>query len=200
MRELLKAAARAVCFIAVLPLLAYFFVIRGAAGGDRVLEGCSQLLALVPGLPGQYLRRAFFARTLASVSDTAVISFGAILSQTGTRIGNAAYIGPFCTIGRADIGDDVLIAAGAQVPSGARTHGIDSTTLIRDQPGDRRMVRIGRGTWIGNNAVVMADVGEEAIVGAGAVVTRPVPPRTIVGGVPARVIRSRDDSESESAK
>ena len=62
------------------------------------------------------------------------------------------------------------------------------------------MVRIGRGTWIGNNAVVMADVGEDAIVGAGAVVTKPVPARTIVGGVPARVIRGRDDSESESVQ
>lgn len=191
MREWLKAAARTISFVAVLPLLAYFFLLRSVSGSDRVLESCSQLLALVPGLPGQYLRRAFFARTLAGVSDTAVISFGVILSAAGARIGNASYIGPFCTIGLAEIEDDVLIAAGAKVPSGQRTHGIEGTARICDQAGERRVVKIGRGAWIGNNAVVMADVGEESIVGAGAVVTKPVPSRTIVAGVPARVIRHR---------
>ena len=199
MREALKATARALSFIAILPLLGYCHVVGRVGGHNGALESCSQLMALLPGLPGQYLRRAFLARVLASVGDSSVISFGVLFSAAGTRIGNGAYIGPFCTIGLADIGDDVLIAAGAQVPSGPRTHGIDAASAIRDQPGERRIVRIGRGSWIGNNAVILADVGEEAIVGAGAVVTKPVPSRTIVAGVPARVIRSRDDPDRGSA-
>lgn len=160
---------------------------------DRAFEGCSQLLATIPGLPGQYLRRAFFAQTMAAIGPETVISFGAILSAPGTRIGDGAYIGPYCTVGLADIGANTLVAAGAHIPSGARTHGIDAAGTIKDQFGERRVVRVGANVWIGNNAVVMADVGDGAVIGAGAVVTRPIPARTIAAGVPARVIKSRDE-------
>ena len=198
MRDAAKAAARAISLVAVLPLLGYYWLVRAITGTDRVLESCSQLLALLPGLPGQYLRRAFFARTLSYVGDTAVISFGAVLSAAGARIGDGAYVGPFCTIGLAHIEANTLVAAGAQIPSGPKTHGTETGAAIRDQQGQRRVVKVGPGAWIGNNAVIMADVGEDAIVGAGAVVTRPIPPRTIAAGVPARVVRSRDETDSSA--
>ncbi len=192
MRNALKGCARGVSLVAVLPVLAYYRLVRTISASDRVLESCSQLLALIPGLPGQYLRRAFFSRTLEYCGETSVISFGVVLSAPGTRIENGAYIGPFCTIGLAHIEADTLIAAGVQVPSGPRTHGTAVGQAIRAQEGEVRVVRIGPGAWIGNNAVVMADVGADSIVGAGAVVTRPVPDCTIAAGVPARVIRRRD--------
>ena len=54
-------------------------------------------------------------------------------------------------------------------------------------------MRIGAGTWIGSGAIVMADVGPDTVIAAGAVVTTPIPGRVIAGGVPARVIRNRAD-------
>jgi acetyltransferase-like isoleucine patch superfamily enzyme len=54
-----------------------------------------------------------------------------------------------------------------------------------------RLVTIGQGAWIGNAAVILADVGQGAVVGAGSVVTRPVPPWAIAAGVPAKVLKSR---------
>jgi acetyltransferase-like isoleucine patch superfamily enzyme len=56
-------------------------------------------------------------------------------------------------------------------------------------------VHIGAGADIGVGAIVLpgCTVGEGAIVGAGAVVTGDVPPRAIVAGVPARVLRQRED-------
>jgi acetyltransferase-like isoleucine patch superfamily enzyme len=62
---------------------------------------------------------------------------------------------------------------------------------MREQEGARALVHVGEGAWIGSAAVVMADVGSHSIVGAGAVVTRPLPDFVVAAGVPARVIRSR---------
>lgn len=52
-------------------------------------------------------------------------------------------------------------------------------------------IHIGKNVWIGSNATILAGVsiGDGAIVAAGAVVTKNVPPNTIVGGVPAKVIK-----------
>jgi galactoside O-acetyltransferase len=54
-------------------------------------------------------------------------------------------------------------------------------------------IKVGRDVWIGANAVVLPNVsiGDGSIIGAGAVVTRDIPPGVIAGGVPARVLRSR---------
>ena len=52
-------------------------------------------------------------------------------------------------------------------------------------------MRVGAGSWIGSAAVILADVGRNSVVGAGSVVTSPVPDNVIAAGVPARVIRER---------
>jgi acetyltransferase-like isoleucine patch superfamily enzyme len=102
------------------------------------------------------------------------------------------YVGPCCHIGLACIEDDVLIASGVHIPSGAQTHGTARLDIpIRDQAGEAKMVRIGAGSWIGSAAVVMADVGQQSIVGAGAVVARPIPDYSFAAGVPARVLYDR---------
>ena len=193
MRELIKRAAHLVATLAVLPSVISWRLRARVMGPDRALEGSTQAWALVPGLPGQYLRRAFLARALKSCARTATIEFGTIFSSASASIGERAYIGPRCHIGWAAIDDNALLAAGVHVPSGANTHGIDDLTIaIRDQPTRKVAVRIGNGSWIGSAAVVMADVGRDAVIAAGAVVTRPIPDRTIAGGVPARVLRHRD--------
>jgi acetyltransferase-like isoleucine patch superfamily enzyme len=53
------------------------------------------------------------------------------------------------------------------------------------------MVRVGEGAWVGSAAIIMNSVGRHAVVGAGAVVTSPIPDYAVAVGVPARVIRDR---------
>jgi len=84
------------------------------------------------------------------------------------------------------------------VPSGPASHGTDRIDVpIRDQAGRPAQVRIGAGTWVGSAAVVMADVGRDAVIGAGSVVTRPIPDRVVAAGVPAVPIRTRDARPAE---
>jgi len=192
MRDVLKSVARAFAFALVLPALISYAVRSGVLGKDRALEGSSQLLSLLPGVIGQYLRQAFLARVLAHCAATATISFGTIFSKAGARIEDKVYIGPGCFLGLVHVEQDVLIGSGVHITSGSQTHGTaDPSKPIREQEGQATMVRIGSGAWIGSGAIVMADVGANSVVGAGAVVTKPVPDAVVAAGVPAVVIRSR---------
>jgi acetyltransferase-like isoleucine patch superfamily enzyme len=181
--------------MAVLPQLLSFWTRSLFLGRDRTLEGSSQALALIPGITGQYLRRAFLTHVLAQCDTSATIEFGTIFSQTAARIEKNVYIGPRCHIGWAHLEAEVLLAAGVHVPSGARTHGTETTAFpIRDQVQRRVPVRIGSGTWVGSGAIVMADVGNNSVIGAGAVVTHPIPAGVVAAGVPARVVRQRTEA------
>lgn len=192
-KQALKAAANAVATLLVLPFLISYAVRATVLGRNRALEGSTQALSLIPGLAGQYLRRAFLARTLhGGCAFSATIEFGTIFSQAGARIDENVYVGPRCHLGLVHLERDVLVAAAVHIPSGPRTHGTDPSRPIREQEGDRRLVRIGAGSWIGSNAVVLADVGRDTIVAAGAVVTHPIPDGVIAAGVPARIVRQRD--------
>lgn len=192
MRDTAKLALHLLATVAVLPALVSFQLRRSFLGADRALEGSTQALGMVPGLVGVYLRRAFLRWTLDRCERTASVHFGTILSQSGARLGSNVYVGPNCHLGLVDLGADVLLAAGVHIPSGGRTHGTDRLDVpIREQGGERNMVRIGDGSWIGSAAIVMADVGQHCVVGAGAVVTKPVPDYSIAVGVPARVIGLR---------
>jgi acetyltransferase-like isoleucine patch superfamily enzyme len=109
------------------------------------------------------------------------------------RIGKNVFINQGCRlndIGGIEIGDDVML--GPSVSLLTSGHPVD--------PARRRMeitsapIRIGKNVWIGASALIMQGVtiGDDAVVAAGAVVTHDVAARTIVGGVPARVIKSLD--------
>jgi virginiamycin A acetyltransferase len=194
-RELLKRTARAAASVAALPFLIAHAAKIPFVGKDRALESSTQLLSLFPGTCGQYLRRAFLAWTVGECHPTAVIGFGTFFSKSAARLGANVYVGPFCSLGSVTVERDVMIATGTHVLSGGRLHGTcDPTIPMRDQPGEVTHVTIGAGAWIGAGAVVLADVGRDAIVAAGAVVTRPVVARDVVAGVPAKVVRSRDGS------
>lgn len=198
MREAVKAATRGLAWLVVTPSVLSWRLRSLVIGPDRALEASTQAWACLPGLTGQYLRRAFLSRTLRSCAADATIEFGTLFSSVNASVGARAYIGPRCHLGWAVIEQDVLLAAGVHVPSGARTHGMDDLTVpIRNQPALKTAVRIGAGTWVGSAAVVLADVGCDAVIGAGAVVTRPIADRAVAGGVPARVLRMRDRHGNE---
>ena len=95
-------------------------------------------------------------------------------------------------IGRICIGDNVLIAQNVVVRASNHSH--DSVDIpIKNQGHKYGTIHIEDGVWIGANSVIVANVtiGKHSIVAAGAVVTKDVMPFTVVGGVPAKIIRHR---------
>jgi acetyltransferase-like isoleucine patch superfamily enzyme len=196
MKRLLKAMLNGMATLAVLPAVMLYRAGALVIGPERAFPGWSQALALVPGYLGFYLRRAFYRLTLRRCSADACIGFGTVISHPSTEIGRRVYVGLFCSLGDVTLEDDVLLASYVSVMNGARQHGVDRLDIpMREQPGIWPRVSIGRDSWIGERSVVMADVGKQCVVGAGAVVSKAVPDLAIAVGVPARVSRFRKSLE-----
>lgn len=192
MKQLAKHAFTALCTLAIMPLYVSFIVFGVVAGRDDLFPGYSQLISLIPGKTGSYLRNSFYRLTMNRCDDGVVFSFGTIFSQRDTDIGRGTYIGPQCNMGSCAVGRDCLIGSGVHILSGKQQHAIDDLdTPIREQGGKLTKITIGNDCWIGNGAIVMADVGDQCVIAAGAVVVSAVKARTIVGGNPATVIKER---------
>ena len=192
MKSVAKLSLFAIASLCVLPLLLPWLVLRRGAGADAFFQGTSQLLSLVPFRIGTYLRAAFYVQACSDVDREVVIGFLTLLSHADTDIGKNVYIGPQSNIGSCSLGRDCLLGSGVHILSGKRQHAFaDETLPLREQGGVFEKIRIGENCWIGNHATVMAGVGEHSIIAAGAVVVDEIPPRSIVAGNPARVLKSR---------
>jgi virginiamycin A acetyltransferase len=187
-RELLKRVAFGTCLLVVSPLIALAWTERKLPASEGVFSGLSQLLSLLPGLPGTYLRGAFYFATLDDCSWRTHVGFGTIVSHRAAALGSNVTTGAYCILGHARIGDGVRLASRVSIPSGRRQH-LDSAGQLSSGPARFDRVTIGPGSWVGEGAIIMADVGSACIVSAGSVVGKPVPDGCLVGGNPARVIR-----------
>lgn len=110
------------------------------------------------------------------------------------RIGNKGFLGAGCEFNirlGIDIGNDALIASGCKFID--HDHGILGGQLMRTQHGSGKAIKIGNDVWLGCNVVVLkgVEIGDGAVVAAGAVLTKHVPAGEIWGGVPAKKIGDR---------
>lgn len=193
-RRISKSLASGLALAMMLPAAMAYRIHASIAGSERAFPGWSQLLSLIPGTTGQYLRRAFYRLVLPACGQDSCISFGTVFSHPTVRIGPRTYIGVGCMVGDATLEEDVLVGSHVSIVNGGRQHGIERLDIpVREQQGQYPRVTIGRDTWIGDRALVMVDVGRHCIVGAGSVVTKPVPDYAIVVGNPARIVGDRRD-------
>ena len=196
MRSFAKGLLAVFCRLLALPPALVYFVSSRVLGPDKALHDASQGMSLWPGLLGDYVRREFYRMTLEECSRDCCLSFGLVFSKRGARIGRRVYVGTGCTLGLVTLEDDVLLASNVDVLSGSGQHRFDDPDLpVREQGGEFTRVTIGADTWIGNGAVVMADVGRRCVIGAGTVVTKPLPDGSIAVGSPARIVGQRGGEE-----
>jgi acetyltransferase-like isoleucine patch superfamily enzyme len=197
MKTLVKVLAEVVATILVLPAFLLYQLGRLGLGSARAFPGWSQGFALVPGISGVYLRRAFYRLVLPRCAPACWIGFGTVFSHPTAEVGRHVYVGVYCCLGDVTLEDDVLLGSQVSIMNGGLQHGTERLDIpIREQPGCWPRITIGRDSWIGDRAIVLADVGRHCVIGAGSVVTRNIPDYAVALGTPARVIRYRNQSSA----
>lgn len=167
----------------------YFFTYKYKILKFRTL---SEMLSMYPGALGLHLRRKFYNLSLKKCGENLTVGFGTIFSYPDAELGNDINIEDFSVISKCVIGNKVTIASNVSLMSGAHHHGISRIDIpIIDQLGTLKTIYIGDDVWIGTRSVIMNDVGNGSVIGAGSVVTKPIPEYSIAAGVPARVIKTR---------
>jgi virginiamycin A acetyltransferase len=179
------------CLVLVGPAAALCLIeARLTADSEAAFAFWAQTFALVPGVAGVFVRRAFYRLTLEGCGRTFFVGFGAICSHRTVTIEEDVYIGPYAIVGSSSLRRGCLIGSRCSILSGGALHVLDASLhWTPSDPSRRRRIEIGEYAWLGEAAVVLADVGPSAMVAAGAVVSSAVPPQTMVGGNPARFVR-----------
>ena len=141
----------------------------------------------------RWIREAMVRAFVESCGKSPQIEHGALISPS-VRIGNNSQIGEHARLrAHVTLGDDVLMAPHVEIIT--ENHEFrDPHRPIRLQGTVPGPVTIGNDVWIGTRVIILPNVtvGDHAILAAGAVVTKDVPPYAIVGGCPAKILKYRD--------
>ena len=168
----------------------------------RATEWCERYNALPYRLRNE--RRKMLSELFGSVGTNVSVGTGFLCDfGDNIHIGNNVSINHRCLFvdsNRIIIGDNVLIAPGVQINTSTHPVALEERLTKGWTPESGEYfcrtralpVTIGNCCWIGAGAIILAGVtiGEGAVVAAGSVVTKDVAPRTVVGGIPAKVIKN----------
>ncbi len=118
------------------------------------------------------------------------------------RIGNNVGIGEFAYLGGGgglEIGDDCIIGQYLSCHP-ENHHFLQTDKLIRLQGVSRKGIRIGKNCWIGAKVTILdgVTIGDNCVIAAGAVVTKDMPSNSVLGGVPAKVIKNISSPKQSS--
>lgn len=192
MRKLIKLPITTLFYALVLPLGITARVAWRSLGVYEPFEFFAHIVALAPGRLGNWMRGCYYHQTLAESHLNNNYNFGVIITKPDARIGRGVGIGKYSSVGLVSIGEGVVIAGYVSVLSGRYQHNLtDPTRPIYDRSDTFSRVSIGPHSYIGEHSTVMADVGERTIVGAGAVVVKPLTDYVVAVGNPARKVKER---------
>ena len=186
-----KAVADAVALVLTFPCAVTCWIeSRFGPHAETIFGFWTHVFALLPGPPGLALRRAFYRHTLEGCAASFFIGFGALFTHRKVTVEESVYVGVFALIGSAWLRKGALIGSRASLLSGPSLHEPDANGGWLPADLSRlQKIEVGEKAWIGEGAVVMANVGAGSMVAAGAVVSAPVPPGVVVGGNPARFVK-----------
>jgi len=139
-------------------------------------------------------RTSIISENVTIGSNGKILDYCRILAEKQIKIGNNFFSNSFCLLsGNIQIGNEFIL--GPRVTIWGREHKTDRGTSMMLQEKISKEITIGDDVWIGAHAVILKNVriGKGAVVAAGAVVTKDVPEYAFVAGVPAKVIKYREN-------
>lgn len=171
-------------------LISCFFVFFVFLGVNFKSVSC--LISLIPGSSGIYIRKHYYNKTLNKVGDDLKVGFLSYFVYRDVSVGDRCYIEENVVISLCDIADDVVVASKVSLMSGAHHHDVDDLekTFLYTKPNSKR-IYIGSNCWIGTHSIIMNDIGNDVVIGAGSVVTKEIKDLSVAYGVPATKIRVR---------
>jgi len=187
LRSLLKKIFQWIGLICALPFyLLYLLSFRN----PYFFVGIGQLLSLLPEKIGSFVRVGYYRMTLEHCAASAYIGFGAYFSKVSVEVGEQVYISAHCLIGSVKLCDHVGLSPGVQILSGRHQHSISEKgkPFLQQEGGVFKKIVIGENSWIGQNAIIMANVGKQNMIGAGSVVVKDTGDYEVLVGNPAKVI------------
>ena len=189
-RQMLKNLLGGFALTVVAPCAALVSLASRLGDRNETYNLFAHLFALAPGLPGMYLRRAFYRWTLQECAADCFIGFGVVFTHRHVRVEPSAYVGPYSLIGAATLRRGCLIGSRSSIVSGRNLHELQADgTWGPAKTSKLRPVEVGEHSWVGEASTLLADIGRGAMVAAGSVVASPVPPGVMVAGNPARFVR-----------
>lgn len=187
MTRLIKILAFCLALLMAAPLILLAWIEKRLLRTEGVFLTAAQLVAPLPGPVGTYVRSAYYFGTLDQCSWEVHVGYGTLFTHRGAKLSSRVSTGAYCVIGHARLGAGVRLASRVSIPSGKRQH-FDESGRLGDASNFHE-VSIGEGCWVGEGAIIMADVGAGSVVSAGAVVAKPMPAQQLVAGNPAQPVR-----------
>lgn len=144
---------------------------------------------------GLKMRGVFYGLFLKKVGNNFMVEANVLIGgMNNIEVGNNIWIGFGCVLngsGGISIGNNVLIAQGVKIYSESHKYN-DPNLDIMFQPTVKKPVVIEDGSWLCADCIILPGVrvGKHAVVAAGSVVTKDIPPYTVYGGVPAKFIKN----------
>lgn len=167
------------------------------SASDRIFFAVQNALKYFPFGWAASLRAVLYRPFFKSFGEGVVIHDNVTIKYPSEiTIGNNTQIGTGSFIagkGGLNIGADVMIGAGSKIVT--TTHNATRTDIpMREQGLSSKPVKIGNDVWFGFNAIVLQGsvIGNGCILAAGAVVSGDFPEKSVIGGVPAKIIKMRE--------
>ena len=117
MKRQLKKLLQTISLVSVLPLYIVYILSTLITDKDKPFGFFSQLLSLIPGTIGSYLRVGFYRLTMTHCAPDIYIGFATLFAQADTEIYKGVYIGPQCNIGQSIIEQNCLLGSGVHILS-----------------------------------------------------------------------------------